>query len=138
MYLLLYDKDSEDTSAIVFRPDRSISLAVYGPKVGSNELDRASLCKWDDGILHDVTDTCGSITVLVVPKMGQLSESGTLPECKIVLVTQCFAILVYIKKTWCKITWCSQKGTDVLKWDIAGCHVFYVPRLVCPPFIQTK
>jgi len=32
--------------------------------------------------------------VLAVPKMGRLSGSGTLPECKMVLVTRCFAILV--------------------------------------------
>ena len=36
--------------------------------------------------------------VLAVPKMGQLSESGTLPDCKMVLVTRYFAILVRAKK----------------------------------------
>jgi len=40
-YLLLY----EDTSAIDFGPDRSIRLAVHGPKVGHNELDCACVCK---------------------------------------------------------------------------------------------
>jgi len=36
-YLLLY----EDTSAIDFGPDRSIRLAVHGPRVGLKELDCA-------------------------------------------------------------------------------------------------
>ena len=32
-----------------------------------------------------------------VPKMGQLSESGTLSECKMVLVKRFFDSLVYVK-----------------------------------------
>jgi len=36
--------------------------------------------------------------VLAVPKMGQLPESGTLPEYKMVLVTRLFAILLHVKK----------------------------------------
>ena len=36
--------------------------------------------------------------VHTVPKMGQLSECGTLPECKMVLVTRYFDILVNVKK----------------------------------------
>jgi len=36
--------------------------------------------------------------VLTVPKMGQMSESGTFSDCKMVLVTRFFAILVYVKK----------------------------------------
>jgi len=40
-YLTLY----EDTSAIDFGPDRSISLAGHAHKVGHNELDCASVCE---------------------------------------------------------------------------------------------
>jgi len=37
----------EDMSAIDFGPDRSIRLAVIGPKVGHNELDCSSVCNKD-------------------------------------------------------------------------------------------
>jgi len=37
----------EETSAIDFGPNRSIRLAVHGPKVRKNELDCASGCKLD-------------------------------------------------------------------------------------------
>ena len=35
--------------------------------------------------------------VLAVPKMGQMSESGTFSKCTLVLVSRFFAVLVYVK-----------------------------------------
>ena len=42
-----YPPLNEHTSAIDFGPDRSIRLAVIGPKVGHNELDCSSVCNKD-------------------------------------------------------------------------------------------
>ena len=93
-YLPLY----EDTSAIDFGPDRSICLAVHGSKVGHNELDCSSVCKKDRTFTGCYRYVLFNNWVLPIPKIGQLSESGTLPEWKMVLVTRYFAILVYVKK----------------------------------------
>jgi len=108
-----------DTIASDFGPVWLVRLAVQEPKVGHNESDCCViLCN------QNLIDVCVSRTakvlprnvlfnnlVLAFPKMEQLSESGTLPKCKIVLVKRYFAILIYVKKTWCKIIWCSQNVT---------------------------
>jgi len=58
--------------------------------------------------------------VLAVPKMGQFSESGTLPECKKVLKLRVFfAILVQVKIKFgfVKLLDVPQNRTDVPIWD---------------------
>jgi len=131
-YLLL----NEETSAIDLRFDGWIRSAVHGPKVGHNEWDCASVCEWDRNFQRCYRYVLFNNLVLAVSKMGQLSESGTLPECKMVLITRFFCHpCIRIKKKWCrKITWCSRNGTDVLKWDITRMPCVLRPTIVLSSF----
>ena len=59
--------------------------------------------------------------LLAVPKMGQFSESETLPECKKVLWLRVFLPSLYkvkIKFGVVKLLDVPQNGTDVPMWDI--------------------
>jgi len=69
---------SKDTSAIDFGPDQSIRVAGHGPKVGHNDCYRVLR----QNLPRFYSYALFNNLVLAVPKMGRLSESGTLPECK--------------------------------------------------------
>ena len=77
--------------------------------------------------------------VLVVPNMGQISESGTSPECKMVSYAVFGHPCMRIKASFCKFTSCSQNGTDALKWDVTRMsYVLIVTRLFSHPCICKK
>jgi len=80
-YLLLY----EESSAIDFGPDRSIPVVGPAPKVGQNELDCSSVCEWDKNFQRCYRFVLFINLGLAVPKMGQMSKSGTFPKCEMVL-----------------------------------------------------
>jgi len=79
-----------DTSVIDFGPDRSIPLAGHTPKVGKNELNCFSVSEWDRNFQRSYRYVVFNDLVLAVPKTGQMSKSGTFPQCKIVLVLRFF------------------------------------------------
>jgi len=58
------------------------------------------VCEWDRNFQSCYRYVLFSNLVLAVPKMGQMSKSGTFPKCEMVLVWGggIFAILVYAKK----------------------------------------
>ena len=85
-YLPLY----EDTSATDFGPDRSIRLAGDATKVGHNEEDCSNVCEWDKNFQRCYLYVLLNNLALAVPKMGQMSKSGTFPKCEMVLVLRQF------------------------------------------------
>ena len=85
-YLPLY----KDTSASDFGHDWSNLLTGHGPKVGHNEFDCWSVCKSDRNAQGCYRYVSLDNLVIAVPKMGQMSLSGTFPECHIFLVSRLF------------------------------------------------
>jgi len=85
-YLPLY----EDTSAFDFGPDWSNLLAGQGPEMGHNELHCWSVCEGDRDAQGRYSYVSLNNLVIAVPKIGQMSQSGTFPECRIFLVSRLF------------------------------------------------
>jgi len=45
------------------------------------------------------TNKLGVVKLLSVPKMGQMSKSGTFPECHMFKLRGCFVIPLYVKSS---------------------------------------
>jgi len=105
--------------ALILDPIGQTFLRDTGPKWDTTNYI-ALVCQWNRNFQACYRYVLFNNLKLAVPKMGQMSEVGTFPKCKMVLVLHFYyhPCLHNKKKGVVKLRNCSQYGTDVLKWDI--------------------
>jgi len=100
-----------------------------------NDLDCSSVCEWDIHFEECYRYVLFNNLVLAVLNMGQMSESGTLPECKMVFVLHYFLASLYAQENLVLQNYLSvpKTGQILFSGTSPECRMFLVTLFFCNP-----